>query len=239
MILCHMMRVSKLMSLRGICSRREAERFIEEGLVRVNGILISEQGVKVSEDAHVELLDKAKEAQNDKVTLILNKPIGYVSCQPEKGYKPAITLIKPENQFGKELKLKPHHFEKLAVCGRLDIDSQGLLLFTQDGRLVKEIIGPESHVEKEYLVRVEGFVTKEQVQKLSWGLSLDGKRLKPAKVTLIDPHYFNIVLTEGKKRQIRRMCDEVGLKVISLKRVRIGSFRLGKLPLGQWRSLSI
>lgn len=234
-----MIRLAKLMSLRGLCSRREAESFIDQGQVLVNGILISEQGVKVAEDAVIELLDEAKESQDEKVTIILNKPIGYVSCQPEKGYTPAVALLKSENQFGNDLRLKPYHFDKLAVCGRLDIDSQGLLLFTQDGRLVKEIIGPDSHIEKEYLVRVEGVISKEQVQMLSFGLSLDGKKLKRAKVALIDPHFFNIVLTEGKKRQIRRMCDEVGLRVTSIKRVRIGSIRLGKLPLGQWRSLSM
>lgn len=213
-----MIRLSKLMSERGICSRREADRYIERGLVLVNGEPVTELGTKVAEDVEIELVQR-----DQTKTLILNKPIGYVSCQPEKRYPPAIELI-------------PRHLRKgLAVCGRLDIDSTGLLLFTSDGRLAKKIIGENTEIEKEYLVRVEGEL--QDLSLLNHGLSLDGQKLKPAKVEWAGPKMLRFILRQGKKRQIRRMCELVGLKVISLKRIRIGSFTLGKLKLGEWKLL--
>lgn len=226
------------MSERGICSRREADRYIELGLVKVDGSVISALGTKVSPNATIELLPKAQKQQENKVTIILNKPIGYVSTQPEKGYKEAIELINEENQYlkgaGKQ-RFQPQHLKKLAVAGRLDIDSKGLLLFTQDGSLVKSLIGEDSSIEKEYLVRVEGVVTKVKLQKLTSGMKLDGKLLKRAKIDLLQPNLLRVVLQEGKKRQIRRMCEFVGLKVTQLKRVRIGDITLGDLPEGKWR----
>jgi 23S rRNA pseudouridine2604 synthase len=172
------------------------------------------------------------------VTILLNKPIGYVSAQPEKGYTPAIMLINASNQVKNNgLAFNPGHRNKLAVVGRLDIDSKGLLILSQDGVLVKKIIGPESLIEKEYLVRVEGNVSEEALRKLRFGLYLDGKALKRAKVDLLQNNLLKIVLIEGKKRQIRRMCDLVGLKVVNLKRVRIGNVLLGDLPEGKWRFL--
>jgi 23S rRNA pseudouridine2604 synthase len=227
-------RLSKLMSEKGICSRREADAYIERGLVRVNGSVVSMLGTKVEPDAHIELLEEAKVSQKKKVTLLLNKPIGYVSTQPEKGYRPAIELIRPTTQVGPG-KFHPSMLHKLSVAGRLDIDSKGLLLFTQDGTLVKKLIGPESEIEKEYLVRVEGNVTSQAIALLTHGLSLDGKALKLATIQQLAPQMLQIILTEGKKRQIRRMCELVNLKVISLKRVRIGNFTLGNLPEGHWK----
>jgi len=213
-----MIRLSKLMSERGICSRREADRYIERGLVLVNGMLVTELGTKVTPDVEIEL------TQRDKTrTILLNKPIGYVSCQPEKGYTPAIELIPPRLRKG------------LAVCGRLDIDSTGLLLFTSDGRLAKKIIGENNDVEKEYLVRVEGEL--QDLSLLNHGLSLDGQKLKPAKVDWVGPKTLRFILKQGKKRQIRRMCEQVGLKVTDLKRVRIGSISLGNLKAGEWKVL--
>ncbi len=226
-------RISKLLSERGICSRREADRYIEQGQVCVNGEVISELGSKCPEDAHIELLSSAKRAQEKKVTILLHKPVGYVSTQPEKGYSEALELITPENQVGAG-EFHFSHLKKLAVVGRLDIDSKGLLLLTQDGTLAKKIIGPESNVEKEYLVRVEGRITHERLESLRFGLFLDEKPLKRAKVDEIQPGLLKFILTEGKKRQIRRMCDIVGLDVTSLKRVRVDDIRLGDLPMGKW-----
>lgn len=236
-------RLSKLMSERGICSRREADRYIETGQVLVNGEVISELGTRVSPDVEITLKEKATEKQREKVTIILNKPLGIVSTQPEKGYTPAIDLIRDENhwkegQKGDEGGLQPRHIRRLSVAGRLDIDSKGLLVFTQDGAIVKQIIGPHADLEKEYLVSVEGEVTKEMLRELQFGLSLDGKALKRAKVEQLDDDLIRFVLKEGKKRQIRRMCDLVGLRVIKLKRVRVGNVRLGKLPEGMWRFLN-
>jgi 23S rRNA pseudouridine2604 synthase len=238
-----LVRLSKLMAERGICSRREADVYIEKGQVFVDGLQIKELGTKVSPDSRIELGAKALKSQKDLVTVILNKPIGYVSAQPEDNYKPAIQLLTLDNYFGPELNsekqnIEPKRLNNLAVAGRLDIDSQGLLVFTQDGRIAKQLIGEDSNIEKEYLVRFRGDVNKEVLTKLSNGsLVLDGKKLKRAVAEQINPDQLRIILTEGKKRQIRRMCELVGLQVVGLKRVRIGSLVLGKLPEGKWRFL--
>jgi 23S rRNA pseudouridine2604 synthase len=224
------------MAQRGICSRREADAFIEQGLVLVDGVVVNQLGVKVAPEVEITLAPQALKQQTDLITIILNKPVGYVSAQPEPGYIPAIKLITSENQFGKsDRKLRPEHLKGLAVAGRLDIDSQGLLLFTQDGRMAKKIIGERSGVEKEYIVRVGGSLPEDDLQLLRHGLELDGKPLLPAQVEWINRDQLRFVLKEGRKRQIRRMCELVGLKVAGLKRVRIGEIRLGNLPEGKWR----
>lgn len=231
-------RLSKLMAQRGLCSRREADAFIEQGLVLVDGQVINQLGTKVSPNAEIKLTAAASQQQNKLVTIILHKPIGYVSAQPEDNYQPAIKLITRANQFGESrLKLWPEHLKGLAVAGRLDIDSQGLLLFTQDGRVAKKIIGDNGKIEKEYIVRVEGLLPNNKLQLLRHGLELDGKPLKPAKVEWINDDQLRFILTEGKKRQIRRMCEMVGLRITGLKRVRIGKLKLGNLPEGKWRFL--
>jgi 23S rRNA pseudouridine2604 synthase len=231
------MRLSKLMAERGICSRREADAFISAGLVLVDGVVVNQLGAKVSPNVEITLAPEARRQQQQLVTILLNKPIGYVSAQPEPGYTPAITLVKQANQFGSKPRLRPEHLKGLAVAGRLDIDSQGLLLFTQDGRIAKRIIGEDGKLEKEYIVRVSGHLPEESLQLLRQGLSLDGKPLKPARVEWLNRDQLRFVLTEGRKRQIRRMCEMVGLEVIGLKRVRIGKLRLGNLPEGKWRFL--
>ncbi|WP_413581568.1 pseudouridine synthase [Bdellovibrio sp. HCB288] len=231
-------RLSKLMAERGICSRREADDYISRGLVMVNGQKIDQLGTKVDPDAKITLEAEALKQQKRLATILLNKPVGYVSAQPEPQYIPAIRLITQENQFGEsKQRLKPEHLKGIAVAGRLDIDSQGLLLFTQDGRIAKKIINEETKLEKEYIVRVQGQLPEERLKLLRHGLSLDGKELKPAIVEWINADQLRFVLKEGKKRQIRRMCEAVGLKVTGLKRVRIGNIRLGKLPEGKWRFL--
>jgi len=233
-------RLSKLMAERGLCSRREADAYIEQGLVLVDGVRVSQLGVKVSPAVTITLDAKARKQQTALATIILNKPVGYVSAQPEPPYIPAIRLITRANQFdsdGSGQKLRPGHLKGLAVAGRLDIDSQGLLLFTQDGRVARKIIGERSGLEKEYIVRVRGPLPDEKLQLLRHGLRLDEKALKPAQVEWVNRDQLRFVLTEGRKRQIRRMCELVGLEVTGLKRVRIGNIRLGNLPEGKWRFL--
>ncbi|QDK45543.1 pseudouridylate synthase [Bdellovibrio sp. ZAP7] len=231
-------RLSKLMAERGICSRREADDYISRGLVMVNGQVVDQLGTKVDPNVKITLEAQALKQQKNLVTILLNKPVGYVSAQPEPQYIPAIRLITDQNQFGdSKLRLKPEHLKGIAVAGRLDIDSQGLLLFTQDGRIAKKIINEETKLEKEYIVRVQGNLPDDKLKLLRHGLSLDGKELKPAIVEWINDDQLRFVLKEGKKRQIRRMCEAVGLKVTGLKRVRIGNIRLGKLPEGKWRFL--
>lgn len=236
-------RLSKLMSERGLCSRREADDYIARGLVRVNGEIISELGTKVMPDVRISLEAEALRGQKRLVTIILNKPIGYVSGQPEPGYEPAIRLINDRNQFGMQKRvLQRGDLQGIAVIGRLDIDSQGLLIFSQDGRIAKKIIGENSDIEKEYIVRVhysgpEPRLPDSKLKLLNHGLSIDGEALKPARVEWINEDQLRFVLKEGKKRQIRKMCEMVGLDVRGLKRVRVGKLNLGKLPEGKWRFL--
>ncbi len=233
-------RLSKLMSERGLCSRREADVYIERGWVRVDGVVVNVLGTKFDPSCTVTLDKAARENQTRQVTILLNKPVGYVSGQPEKDYKPAVVLVVPNSRFAGDRspqKFEPGHLRGLAPAGRLDIDSQGLLVFTQDGRIAKHLIGADSEIEKEYLVRVEGVLSERNLARLNHGLSLDGAALKPAKVSWQNRDQLRFILKEGKKRQIRRMCDLVGLKVVGLKRVRIGKVMLGDLPEGQWRYL--
>lgn len=231
-------RLSKLMAERGLCSRREADDYISRGLVYVNGERIDQLGTKVTPDVRITLATEALQAQKKLVTILLNKPIGYVSAQPEDDKVPAIRLITPQNQHKPgSRRLQQGDLKGLAVTGRLDIDSQGLLVFTQDGRLAKRIIGEETKIEKEYLVRVQGHLPDDKLALLRHGLELDGKPLKPARVEWLNQDQLRFVLMEGKKRQIRRMCELVGLKVTGLKRVRLGRLPLGDLPEGKWRFL--
>lgn len=242
-----MIRLSKRMSELGLCSRREADGFISQGLVYVDGQTVNTLGFKVTRLQKVELKKAARMQMYESVTILVNKPIGYVSSQPEKGsgYEPAIRLVENENRDpnfpGRDL--FNQDFENLAVAGRLDIDSQGLLVLTQDGRIAKQLIGENTDIEKEYLVRVRGIeagappIAEEDLEQLRFGLELDGRPLKPAVVEWVNADQLRFVLKEGRKRQIRRMCEAVGIQVIGLKRVRVGRVRLGKLGEGQWRFL--
>jgi 23S rRNA pseudouridine2604 synthase len=236
-------RLSKVMAERGICSRREADEWIINGWVKVDGVIIDTLGTRIKPDAEIIISGYAYEQQAEQVTILLHKPVGFVSGQAEDDYQPAIVLVHPDNEWLDDPDLyDPKEFQRgflhgLAPAGRLDIDSTGLLVLTQDGRVARHLIGEDSTVEKEYLVRVEGTLSDTDLQRLNHGLSLDGEKLKPAKVSWQNEDQLRFVLREGKKRQIRRMCEMVGLHVVGLKRVRIGSVNLGKLPLGQWRYL--
>ena len=244
-------RLSKLMSEQGLASRREADTWIEHGWVRVDGEVVNELGTRVFQHQHITVDPAAREQQAQQVTILLHKPIGYVSGQAEDGYEPAVVLITPENRWADDrmpIKLTRGHLKHLAPCGRLDIDSTGMLVLSQDGRIAKHLIGEDSGVEKEYLVRVEympapdaenvsAVVPPEAIERLRFGLELDGRQLRHAQVSWQNEQQLRFVLREGRKRQIRRMCEQVGLKVVGLKRVRMGSVTLGKLPVGQWRFL--
>lgn len=232
-------RLNKVMSSRGLCSRREADDLIAKGLVRVNGEVVSQLGLKVSPSAQIEILKHGQKTLDDKVTILINKPKGYVSSQPEDGYRAAVELVTAENQDSEDQ--APFHSKflwGLAPAGRLDIDSQGLLVMTQDGVIAKQLIGEHSEVEKEYLVRVEGQLSPENLKRLQDGsLVIEGRRLRPAFVEWLNEDQLRFILKEGMKRQIRKMCETVGLSVLGLKRVRIGNVMLGNLAEGQWRLL--
>jgi len=228
------------MSERGLCSRREADSYIERGWVKVDGVIVSELGAKAFPSQTITLERAAQAQQTSRVTILINKPIGYVSGQAEKGYTPAAALIDARSHYTRDrspLRFSRAHLQGLAVAGRLDIDSQGLLVLTQDGRIARQLIGEDSDVDKEYLVRVQGRLDDRGLALLNHGLSLDGKALRPATVRWQNDDQLCFILREGKKRQIRRMCELVGLRVVGLKRVRIGRVRLGDLPQGQWRYL--
>ena len=232
-------RLSKLMSERGLCSRREADAYIEQGLVFVDGQRITELGTRVDPGCEIHLAQRAREQQQQRVTVLLHKPVGYVSGQPEPGYQPAVTLIRDDTRWAEDRGPRFSHgmLKGLAPAGRLDIDSTGLLVLTQDGRIAKQLIGDDSDVEKEYLVRVSGQLSEQGLKLLNHGLELDGRKLRPARVSWQNEDQLRFILKEGRKRQIRRMCELVGLRVTGLKRVRIGQVRLGDLPLGRWRLL--
>jgi 23S rRNA pseudouridine2604 synthase len=242
-------RLNKRMAELGLCSRREADDWIARGWVRVDGN-VAVMGQQIAPDARIDVDRQARGQQEQQVTILLNKPIGYVSGQAEEGYEPAVTLVQQRTHWkgdGSRVRFSTSQLKGLAPAGRLDIDSTGLLVLTQDGRVARQLIGEDSDVEKEYLVRVTFGEAAQDVQRafpaaqlarLRHGLSLDGRALKPAKVDWQNPEQLRFVLKEGRKRQIRRMCELVGLKVVGLKRVRIGRVALGQLPLGQWRYLA-
>ena len=265
-------RLNKRLAELGLCSRREADDWIAHGWVYVNGAL-AEMGVKVTPQDRVTVERAAQRHQDARVTILLNKPMGYVSAQAEDGHTPAVSLINPRSHWRGDqsgLRFTPPHLRGLAPAGRLDIDSVGLLVLTQDGRVARQLIGEDSALDKEYLVRVvyEGSAPAARhpdersaplqeinehdpvstnvqavfppalLERLRHGLSLDGQPLKPAKVEWQNPEQLRFVLVEGKKRQIRRMCEQVGLKVVGLKRIRMGRITLGSLPVGQWRYLA-
>ena len=267
------MRLNKRLAELGLCSRREADDWIARGWVYVNGE-VAEMGVKVTPQDRVTVERAAQRQQDSQVTILLNKPIGYVSGQAEDGHTPAVMLINPRTHWQGDasgLRFTPPHLRGLAPAGRLDIDSVGLLVLTQDGRVARQLIGEDSELEKEYLVRVvyhgpgqapishpdarsaplqeihehdpvstnvQAVFPPALLDRLRHGLSLDGQPLKPARVEWQNPEQLRFVLTEGKKRQIRRMCEQVGLKVVGLKRIRMGRITLGNLPVGQWRYLA-
>ncbi len=238
------LRLSKRMSELGLASRREADAWIARGGVRVDGAVVSELGSRVLPEQRITIDPRARNAQAQLVTVLLNKPVGYVSGQAEDGYRPARVLVTPDRQWREDrsgIRFQPQHLKSLVPAGRLDIDSVGLLVLTQDGRVARQLIGEDSEVEKEYLVRVAAPagapLSPQGLALLRHGLELDGQALRPARVEWANADQLRFVLIEGRKRQIRRMCEAVGLQVLGLKRVRIGAVALGALPAGQWRYL--
>lgn len=229
-------RVNKWLGQTGVCSRREADTLIANGLVSIDGETISDAGRKIQPGETLTLNDTAQAALASGMTLVLHKPVGYVSGQPDPGKIPAVRLLTKPNRIGEgEI---PARDASLPPIGRLDEDSRGLLLLSSDGVVAKAVIGPASELDKEYLVVVDGLITEGKLSRLRHGMELNEKRLKPARVTQIGPQRLRFILDEGKYRQIRRMCEQVGLEVVDLYRTRIGPLELGNLPEGRWRHLT-
>ena len=227
-------RVNRWLAQNGVCSRREAEALIARGLVTNDGAAVVDAGHKIAVGQTLVLADDAQSELQGALTVLLHKPVGVVSAQPEKGQMPAVRLLTRAALVG-ESAIIPDRETRLAPVGRLDMDSRGLLILSEDGVVAKAVIGPASELEKEYQVRVAGQVTERALGLLRHGLQLDGRQLKPVKLSVIEPQLLRFVLKEGRNRQIRRMCELVGLAVTDLFRVRIGPLRLGDLPEGSWR----
>jgi 23S rRNA pseudouridine2604 synthase len=234
----------------GLASRREADDWIVRGWVRVDGEVVDVLGSKVTADQRITIDNEAKAKQDEFLTIVLNKPVGYVSGHPEFGQRAAASLVAPDNRWDGDhsgVTFPLGRSRRLVPAGRLDLDSDGLLVLTEDGRVARRLIGDRgddgSPFDKEYVVHVsarrDALSPERALSLLHYGLRLDGRQLLPAIVEREpgDADALRFVLREGRNRQIRRMCDLVGLDVIGLQRVRIGLVMLGALPVGRWRAL--
>ncbi len=230
-------RVNRWLAQSGVCSRREAEGLIAQGLVSIDGETVADPGRKIETGQTLTLADTAQSQLGEALTLMVHKPVGIVSSQPENGQIPAVRLLTQATLVGASPSI-PNRDSKLAPVGRLDMDSRGLLILSEDGVVAKAVIGPASALEKEYMVRVDGEITERKLALLRHGLHLDGRELKPAQVTVVDRDKLRVILKEGRNRQIRRMCDLVGLNVFDLLRIRVGPLNLDTLPERRWRVLT-
>lgn len=229
-------RINKWLGQTGVCSRREAEALIAAGMVTIDGESVTDAGRKIEPGQTLTLNDRGQAALASGVTILMHKPLGYVSGQPEPDKIPAVRLLTAENLVGEGT--PPAEDASLPPIGRLDEDSRGLLMLSSDGVVAKAVIGPQSRLDKEYLVRIEGDVTEKKLALLRRGLMLDGRILKYAKVSRMEQNRLRFVLTEGRNRQIRRMCEMVDLEVIDLLRIRVGPIHLNNLPEGKWRMIT-
>lgn len=229
-------RINKWLGQTGVCSRREAEALIAAGMVTIDGESVTDAGRKIEPGQTLTLNDRGEAALASGVTILIHKPLGYVSGQPEPDKIPAVRLLTAENLVGEGT--PPAEDASLPPIGRLDEDSRGLLMLSSDGVVAKAVIGPQSRLDKEYLVRIEGDVTEKKLALLRRGLMLDGRILKYAKVSRMEQNRLRFILTEGRNRQIRRMCEMVDLEVIDLLRIRVGPIHLNNLPEGKWRMIT-
>jgi 23S rRNA pseudouridine2604 synthase len=217
------MRLNKFIAETGVCSRREADKWIEAGRVTCNADTAT-LGTQVSEGDEVRIDGKLIGAKKKQIYIALNKPIGII-CTTEPDIKDNIIEF-----IG--------HRERIFPIGRLDKDSEGLILLTNDGDIVNEILRSENNHEKEYMVTLDRAITDLSLKMLAGGVKIMGQMTKPSKVSRLGQNAFRIILTQGLNRQIRRMCSALGYKVQRLKRVRIMNVKLGNLESGKWRYLS-
>lgn len=217
------MRLNKFISETGICSRREADQWIKDGRVRLNGLPV-ELGTQVEAGDRVEVDGQPVQQRNATVYLALNKPVG-ITCTTERHVAGNIIDF-----IG--------HPQRIFPIGRLDKDSEGLILLTNNGDIVNELLRSENNHEKEYVVTVDRPLSEEFLEGMAAGVSILGVRTKPCRVRKIGKNVFGIVLTQGLNRQIRRMCAAFGYEVRRLQRVRIVNIRLDGIKVGQWRNLT-
>jgi 23S rRNA pseudouridine2604 synthase len=233
-------RLSKLVSELAQCSRREADEWIENGWVSVDGVAINRLGARVNPKAKITIKEVARARSSESVSIVFNKPRDFPGPAAEEGRDAIAALIRADNHWAEDnspLSFQPTHLRGLAQAGRLETEEGGMLAFTQEGSVARRLSGGDSRLEKEYHVRVEGELAADGLDLLRRGLALDNVKLPRAQVSWLSDQQMRFVLPDGKKGQIQRMCELVGLQVTDIKRVRIGSVSLGKLPPGQWRYL--
>lgn len=222
-----LVRLNKYLAEQGIASRRESDKLIAAGLVKVNGKVVTEMGVKVDTDVDTVVVDEAQVKQSRNLVYVaLNKPKGFVCSMKATREDPDIVTDLVD--VG----------ERVYPVGRLDKETTGLLILTNDGRLVNQIIHPSAESEKEYEVTFYLQIPERVLDKLRAGVKLAGEGTLPTKVKKVGPAKIHIILREGKNRQIRRVCQKVGFPVKNLKRIRIKNLHLDDLPLGMWRYLT-
>ena len=220
-----MERLNKFIASCGICSRRKADELIQSGRIKVNGEVVKDLGVKVSLEDKVELDGKTISKEEKKVYLMLNKPVGYVTtASDEKGRKNVLDLI----------------YEDVRVypIGRLDMYTEGLLLLTNDGDFANKLMHPKFEIDKRYIVTTDTKVTRQMLETLRNGVNIGDYVTREAKVEKLDEENISITIHEGKNRQVRRMCEAVGIKVLKLKRTNYGPLSLGELPVAKYRHLT-
>lgn len=223
-------RLQKILAQAGVCSRRAAEELIRQGRVKVDGAIVSEMGLKFDPTRHqITVNGKPLQSSEKKITLLLNKPRGYVTTMSDPQGRPIVTSLVKEV----DLRLFP--------VGRLDLDTEGALLMTNDGELAQKLLHPKFEVNKTYEVTIRGQIDPKKIQSLEQGIDLDGRQTWPAKIAILKKTEkttsLHIVIHEGRKRQVRRMFEAIGHPVIHLKRLAYGNLQLGSLPLGKYRLL--
>jgi 23S rRNA pseudouridine2605 synthase/23S rRNA pseudouridine2604 synthase len=219
------MRLQKFLSAAGFCSRRKGEELIAQGAVSVNGTVVDVPGAKIDPNNDTVIVGgKRIIIEQDHVYIALNKPIN-VECTCRKRNEPIILDLVDISQ-------------RVYPVGRLDKDSEGLILLTSDGRIHHALSHPSFEHEKEYIVTVKDRITDEDLKKMAGGMKLESYSTRPCRIRRLSSHAFSIILKEGKNRQIRRMTEAVGNDVTILKRVRISHIRLGNLKTGKWRHLT-
>lgn len=227
-------RLQKYIAMSGIASRRAAETMIEEGRVSVNGKKVREQGIKVEIGADNVAVDgEPVKLSNKKYYIMLNKPVGYVSTVSDQFDRPTVVDI-----IKKDL-----GSERIFPVGRLDYDTEGLLLMTNDGDFTYKVTHPKFHIDKTYIARIKGGIKISALNALKHGVYIDEEfKTSPAQAEIADAYdghtYVRITIHEGKNRQVRKMFEAVGCKVDALQRIKIGTVELGNLPVGRWRHLT-
>jgi len=219
------LRINKFIASAGVCSRRNADEIILSGRVKVNGQVVNELGMKITDNDKVEIDGNKICLEDSKVYIMLNKPKGYVTTSKEQFNRPSVLDLIETNK-------------RVFPVGRLDMDSEGLILLTNDGEFANKIIHPTKHVPKKYIVELKKEISNDAIDRLRQGVDIGGYITRTATIQKVNNKKLIVVIYEGKNRQIRKMCEAVENKVVALKRVAIGGLTLGDLKLGKYRFLS-